>query len=215
MKPIKIFIASSEELKYERLVIAELVTRLNYYWHEYGYCIRLIKWEYLDSSMSTQHKQEDYNDELRQCDACIILFWNKLGMYTKIELDTASDLFNSERCLVQIGVLFKESNEISPELKHFKENYQTEHPEQCYTFIGEDDLKDLFIQQVLECIKRKLSEEQHYIEKQIKRKQKFLSVTDKDETIYQEYVLELQHLEELLTKNGNILPTLMQSLHKK
>ena len=30
MKTIKIFLASSEELKYERLVIAELITKLNY-----------------------------------------------------------------------------------------------------------------------------------------------------------------------------------------
>ena len=70
MKIIKLFLASSEELKPERLVIAELITKLNYLWAEYDISIRLVKWEYLDSSMGTRHKQEDYNDYLRQCDMC-------------------------------------------------------------------------------------------------------------------------------------------------
>jgi hypothetical protein len=34
MKIIKLFLASSEELKPERLVIAELITKLNYLWAE-------------------------------------------------------------------------------------------------------------------------------------------------------------------------------------
>ncbi len=57
MNKIKIFLASSEELKSERLVIAELITKLNFLWAEYDISIRLVKWEYLDSSMGAQHKQ--------------------------------------------------------------------------------------------------------------------------------------------------------------
>ena len=39
MKTIKIFLASSEELKPERLVIAELITKLNFLWAEYDISI--------------------------------------------------------------------------------------------------------------------------------------------------------------------------------
>ena len=77
MKTIKLFLASSEELKHERLVIAEMVTQLNYSLAKFNVAIRLVKWEYLDSSMGVQHKQEDYNDYLRQCDMCVVLFWSK------------------------------------------------------------------------------------------------------------------------------------------
>lgn len=201
MKPIKIFLASSEELKYERQIIAELVTKLNYDLYEYGISIRLIKWEYLDSSMSTQHKQEDYNDQLRLCDACLVLFWNKFGPYTKIELDTAFDLLISGKGLKQMVVLFKESNKTTPELKRFREGYEIEHPELCRIFIDEANLKDIFKQQVLECIKSILSEEQTSLEKQIRRTQKLLTVKDVEKEEHQEYITELQALKDLFARS--------------
>lgn len=155
MNTLKIFLASSEELKYERLLIAELVTKLNYIWYEDGVSIRLVKWEYLDSSMSIQHKQEDYNDELRQCDACIVLFWKKCGLYTKQEFDTACQLLNSDSNLVQLGVLFKECSEITDELQCFKDSIDISYSELCYTFTHDEQLQVLFIKQLLRCIQSK------------------------------------------------------------
>ena len=115
MKIIKIFLASSEELKPERLVIAELITKLNYLWAEYDISIRLVKWEYLDSSMGAQHKQEDYNDYLRQCDMCVVLYWTKFGMYTEIELETAYKIFTSGGNLKQMAVMFKDGGDMTPQ----------------------------------------------------------------------------------------------------
>ena len=146
MKTIKIFLASSEELKPERLVIAELVTKLNYIWAEFYISIRLVKWEYLDSSMGAQHKQEDYNDHLRQCDMCVVLYWTKFGMYTEIELETAYQLLNSDSCLKHMCVIFKEGGNMTDGLKSFRNKYETEHPELCNSFQIESQLKELIYQ---------------------------------------------------------------------
>lgn len=89
MKTIKIFLASSEELKQERLELADLVEHLNHTLAKLDLHIQLVKWEYLDSSMGIKHKQEEYNEELRSCELCMVLYWTKFGMYTKTELDTA------------------------------------------------------------------------------------------------------------------------------
>ena len=92
MKTIKIFLASSEELKPERLELADLVENINNVLEKQDITVRLVKWEYLDSSMGPQHKQEDYNDKLRECDICLVLYWTKFGMYTKIRIRFISTL---------------------------------------------------------------------------------------------------------------------------
>ena len=89
MKKIKIFLASSRELETEREKLADLICNLNCALEKLDIQILLVKWEYLDASMSSQHKQEDYNDKLKECDICISLFWKKLGEFTKIEFETA------------------------------------------------------------------------------------------------------------------------------
>ncbi len=60
---IKIFVASSNELKAEREALAGCVLRLNHWLVDRGEeeRVALEKWEYLDSSMGVDHKQEQYN----------------------------------------------------------------------------------------------------------------------------------------------------------
>lgn len=137
MTTIRIFLASSEELKCERLVLAEMITKLNYAWAEHDIVLRLVKWEYLDSSMGAQHKQEDYNDHLKECDMCAVLYWTKFGMYTEIELQTAYGLLDSGSCLKQLNVMFKDGGEMTDSLKSFRLKYEEEHPDLCCTFRNE------------------------------------------------------------------------------
>ena len=108
MKTIKIFLASSEELKPERLELADLVENINNVLEKQDITVRLVKWEYLDSSMGPQHKQEDYNDKLRECDICLVLYWTKFGMYTKTELDTAYGELCAGRNPHKIYIYFKD-----------------------------------------------------------------------------------------------------------
>lgn len=89
MKTIKIFLASSEELKQERLELADLVENLNQRLGVLDLQIQLVKWEYLDSSIGPKHKQEEYNEALRNCEMCLVLYWTRFGDYTTYELDTA------------------------------------------------------------------------------------------------------------------------------
>ena len=58
MKTIKVFIASSEELKLERLEFTDMLQQLNRILKPRGLEIEPVKWEYLDASMGPVHKQD-------------------------------------------------------------------------------------------------------------------------------------------------------------
>ena len=75
MKTIKIFLASSTELRPERDAMELLVCRLNKLFKYRGIALELERWEELDSSTGYLRKQDDYNEVLRQCDICLLLFW--------------------------------------------------------------------------------------------------------------------------------------------
>lgn len=61
MKTVKVFTASSEELRLERLEFTDMIQQLNRILKARGMEIDSIKWEYLDASMGLLHKQEEYN----------------------------------------------------------------------------------------------------------------------------------------------------------
>lgn len=211
MTTIKIFLASSEELKHERLVIAEQVANMNRTLANQDITLRLVKWEYLDSSMGAQHKQEDYNDYLVDCDMCFALFWTRFGMYTEIEFEKSLKELNSKGNIRHLSVLFKESTTKSDELRAFEKKCTEEHPTLCHTFKDDDTLKELFNSE----IERFISENTHIdnekddeIESKssIQTVRIFLSI---DKTLEQER-LELTDLVENLNhslerRNANIL----------
>ena len=126
MKTIKIFLASSEELKDERNTMADLILHLNKLFKGRGLEFDLEKWEYLDASMTGMRKQDEYNEVLKQCDICMVLFWRKFGSYTGEELDTAYKRMRQNDKPYKIYVFFKNPNsdEISQELKDFIANYE-------------------------------------------------------------------------------------------
>jgi hypothetical protein len=212
MNKIKIFLASSEELKSERLVIAELITKLNFLWAEYDISIRLVKWEYLDSSMGAQHKQEDYNDYLRQCDMCVVMYWTKFGMYTEIELETAYQLLNSDSCLKHMCVIFKEGGNMTDGLKSFRNKYETEHPELCNSFQIESQLKELIVQQIVQCVQYKLEAEHELLAKNLRKVQKLLTVTEENEPEYEDYQHEFQSAQNDLAKNESLISDLGRTI---
>lgn len=123
MKTIKVFIGSSEELNTERKVFPYIVQRLNRILKPNGVEIEPVKWEYLDASMGPLHKQEEYNLELKTCEMCLVLYWTRFGEYTKMELDTAYSEYCAGRNPKKLYVYFKGAEEISPDLKTFKESF--------------------------------------------------------------------------------------------
>lgn len=150
MKTIKIFLASSEELKQERLELADLVEHLNHTLAKLDLHIQLVKWEYLDSSMGIKHKQEEYNEELRSCELCMVLYWTKFGMYTKTELDTAYNELCAGRNPHKLYVYFKDSAEIAPDLQAFRDSFPSQYGHFFCHFENIDTLKADFLLQFMD-----------------------------------------------------------------
>ena len=69
--------------------------------------------------------QDEYNRQLKDCDECIVLFWHKLGKYTKEELDTAYKEKYLDGRLSRLTVYFKDSapGSITTELQVFRDQF--------------------------------------------------------------------------------------------
>ena len=111
MKTIKIFVASSEEMREERLELADFFSHLNRIFKCRGFELEISKWEYLDESMGPAHKQQEYNEEIKTCDLCLVLYWTRLGSYTVEELTTAYNELKAGRKPYKLYVYFKEPGE--------------------------------------------------------------------------------------------------------
>ena len=122
MKTIKIFLASSEELDYDRMAFGNLVRRLDDMYEKRGIRIKLFEWEDYDSAYNDKRKQDEYNDNVRQSDIFLALFHKKAGQFTVEEFDIASKEFKdhaSPKVYTYCKDL-KQGEEETPELKEFK-----------------------------------------------------------------------------------------------
>ena len=90
-KTIKIFLASSEELKQERDDFGNLIRRLADIYEERGINIKLKRWEDFDASYNGRRKQDEYNDYVRDCNLFLALFYKKAGAFTIEEFDVARE----------------------------------------------------------------------------------------------------------------------------
>lgn len=128
---IRIFIASSSELKEERDSFDDLFADLTLSDEFHAKEIKLFpeKWEFCDSSMRSMHKEQQYLERLRNSEICIVLFWNVLGRYTKEELDVAVTESATGRLPKRVFTFFKEPAErMSPELRQLKEQFRELYP---------------------------------------------------------------------------------------
>lgn len=124
MKTRKVFIASSSELKQERMELVDMIQDMNDELETKNIKIKPVLWEYMDSSMRAERKEDEYLAKLRDCEICIVLFWQILGEYTVEELDVAMEEMRSGRFPKEVHVLFKApAPNASEELISFKENF--------------------------------------------------------------------------------------------
>ena len=150
MKTIKVFLASSEELRPERDMMASLANSLNTVLEPQGIQVIVVEWENLDASMGVLHKQEDYNEKLRGCELCIVLYWTKFGIYTKTELDIAYNELLAGNNPKKLYVYFKTCSEATEELKEFKDSFPTKYGHFFTSFENSDTLKAHFLLQFIE-----------------------------------------------------------------
>jgi tetratricopeptide (TPR) repeat protein len=88
MQTIRIFLASSSELKAEREVFEQNLNRQNKRWKNKGFLFELVHWEDYDDAVHAAGKQSDYNCSLEYCDILVVLYWTKMGRYTREEFET-------------------------------------------------------------------------------------------------------------------------------
>ncbi len=92
-KHIKIFLASSAELKAEREQFEIFIHRVNQQLYKKGVFIELIIWENFIDAMSKTRLQDEYNNVVKNCDIFVSLFFTKVGKYTREEFETAFGQF--------------------------------------------------------------------------------------------------------------------------
>jgi hypothetical protein len=97
MKKIRIFLASSNELKNEREKFEIEIYRKCKTWFDKGVFLNLDIWEDLTARMSTSRSQDEYNQKVKEADLFVLLAYSKVGMYTAEEFKTAFGAFQSNQ----------------------------------------------------------------------------------------------------------------------
>jgi tetratricopeptide (TPR) repeat protein len=150
MKTIKIFLASSEELDYDRMAFGNLVRRLDDMYEKRGIRIKLFEWEDYDSAYNDKRKQDEYNEYVCQSDIFLALFHKKAGQFTIEEFDKASEQFKataSPKVYTYCKDL-KPGEEESPELKKFKERLFNEMGHYWCRYDNRESLQFQFVMQL-------------------------------------------------------------------
>jgi hypothetical protein len=133
MKKIKIFLASSNELKPEREQFEIEIYRKCKAWFDKEVFLHLDIWEDLSARMSLEGSQSEYNKFVQQADLFVFLAYSKVGMYTEEEFENAFGHFQSQQKPF-IFTYFKKPPDASQdslaefkqklsELKHFYANF--------------------------------------------------------------------------------------------
>ena len=92
-RTIKIFLASSSELKEDRDDFELHFRQVNDRLLKKGIYLQILRWENFLDAMSETRLQEEYNEEVRNCDIFLSLFKTKTGKYTEEEFDAAHRAF--------------------------------------------------------------------------------------------------------------------------
>lgn len=95
MKEIKIFLASSEELKDDRKEFRLFIGEQNDKYVSQGIYFKVIYWENFLDAISQTRLQDEYNKKVASCDIFLSLFKTKVGKYTEEEFDKALETFRA------------------------------------------------------------------------------------------------------------------------
>ncbi|WNM59311.1 leucine-rich repeat domain-containing protein [Candidatus Nitrospira allomarina] len=96
VKNIKIFLASSEELREDRDAFDLYFRQQNDRLRQHGAYLEIVRWENFLDAMSDSGLQDEYNREVRSCNIFVSLFKTKTGGYTEDEFDVAHRAFKEQ-----------------------------------------------------------------------------------------------------------------------
>jgi len=146
MKTLKIFLASSSELNYERKEISSLIRKENDILVKKNIYLQLVTWKELLQSFQSERIQKSFNEEILKCEIVIVLFYKKVGKFTKEEFEIAYKNLKCGKNPKYLFVFFKDAkipiNEMSEEILEVnKLKKQIENYEQIFsTFKNKDSL---------------------------------------------------------------------------
>ncbi|MDJ0902704.1 MAG: formylglycine-generating enzyme family protein [Xenococcus sp. MO_188.B8] len=109
IKIIKIFLASSSELKSDREQFEIFINRKNKEYIRKGIFLELVMWEDFLDAMSRTRLQDEYNKAIANCNVFVSLFLTKVGQYTEEEFEKALATFKANKRLL-IYTYFKDSS---------------------------------------------------------------------------------------------------------
>lgn len=150
-KTISIFLASSNELKDERIEFGDFVRQIDNIYEKRGTRVILLKWEDFDASYNDCRKQDEYNEKIRACNIFVALFHIKAGEFTIEEFNVAYKEFQSKE-LPKIYIYckdLKQGEKELPELSEFKKRLKDEMGHFWCHFSNSDRLQLHFILQLL------------------------------------------------------------------
>ena len=124
MKTITVFLASSNELNYDRNSFQALIAKLDDIYEPRGIRIKCRRWEDFPAYCTGEMTQDVYNKTVRSCDMCICMFHKEAGQYTIEEFEQALDEYKTNhshpKTFVYIRALVEGEVE-TDELKAFKD----------------------------------------------------------------------------------------------
>lgn len=95
-KTIKLFLASSSELQEDRKQFEIFISRKSKNWlNNKRILLELSHWENFFEGLSRTRMQDEYNKAVRECDIFVMLFFTKVGKYTKEEFEKAFGQFQA------------------------------------------------------------------------------------------------------------------------
>ncbi|HIK44261.1 MAG TPA: hypothetical protein IGR64_05155 [Leptolyngbyaceae cyanobacterium M65_K2018_010] len=95
MQKIKLFLASSSELKEDREQFEIFIYRKCKAWFDRGIFLHLDIWEDFLDAMAAGGLQSEYNQVIKACDIFVLLAFNKVGQYTAEEFGHAFGQFSA------------------------------------------------------------------------------------------------------------------------
>lgn len=124
MKTITVFLASSNELNYDRNSFQALIAKLDDIYEPRGIRIKCRRWEDFPAYCTGERTQDVYNQTVRSSDMCICMFHKEAGQYTIEEFEQALDEYRTNhshpKTFVYIRALVEGEVE-TDELKAFKD----------------------------------------------------------------------------------------------
>ena len=135
----RVFIASSSELKSERLELIDLFLDMETNDMQY----RAVVWEFMDPALREKRKEDEYLAKLKQCEVCITMFWNTLGQYTVEELKLAPKEQEEGHLPEQNFILIKGSPKREHELEEYLKELRDEHTDIIFDFSTLSELRNI------------------------------------------------------------------------